>query len=176
MELWIQTYSGKKFWPLSPKSKDICLEDIAWALSLKCRYSGHCNRFYSVLEHSLLVSEFCERYPIEGLFHDAAEAYLPDIPSPIKHMFSQLVEIENNLLRKIFIKYNLTWPLPNEVDIIDKRILANEQKELMPKPPEDWHLPYPAIDSKILSYIPILPPKEAMTKFMILCDKNGIKD
>lgn len=111
---------------------------------------------------------------MEGLFHDAAEAYLPDIPSPIKHLYPQLVEIENNLLMKIFIKYNLRWPLPNEVDIIDKRILANEQKELMPDSPEDWNLPYPPI-SKI-KWLPEISPYQAITEFMILCDKNGIKD
>lgn len=91
MEPCIQTYTGRKFFPLNPRAEDICVEDIAHSLSLKCRFGGHCLRFYSVAQHCVLVSKLLE--PAEestllwGLLHDAAEAYIPDFAAPIKHQF-----------------------------------------------------------------------------------------
>lgn len=55
---WIQTFTGRRFWPLDPRPEDVCIEDIAHALSLKCRFGGHCTRFYSVAEHSVHVSNY----------------------------------------------------------------------------------------------------------------------
>lgn len=94
---WMQTYSGKQFWPLAPRVQDVELEDIAHALSNICRFNGHCKRFYSVAEHSLLVLGEVRRMIARGkvtehprllklaLLHDAAEAYLGDIIRPVKH-------------------------------------------------------------------------------------------
>jgi len=91
MEPCIQTFTGKKFWPLVPRAEDICIEDIAHSLSLKCRFGGHCGMFYSVAQHSVLVSELLEPSTestlLWGLLHDAAEAYLPDFSAPIKDYF-----------------------------------------------------------------------------------------
>lgn len=78
----IQTYTGRKFWPLDPRPEDVCIEDIAHALSLKCRFGGHCKRFYSVAQHGALVCNTLNvnggrRSPVllmQGLMHDAAEA------------------------------------------------------------------------------------------------------
>ena len=96
---WITTYTNKQFYPLKPKPQDVCLEDIIWALSFKCRWTGHSQIFYSVAEHSVRVarevlrqvqhmSNLDEhvRYQVAliGLMHDATEAYLPDIARPIK--------------------------------------------------------------------------------------------
>jgi len=57
---WIQTFSGLQFWPLDPRPDEINIEDIAHALSLQCRFGGHCNRFYSVADHSIHVSMLVE--------------------------------------------------------------------------------------------------------------------
>ena len=54
---WIETYTGRKFWPLAPSPDDIDIFDIAQALSMTCRYKGHTNEFYSVAEHSVLLAE-----------------------------------------------------------------------------------------------------------------------
>ena len=83
---WIQTYTGKRFWPLSPEKGEICIEDVAWALSNMPRFTGHTSRFYSVAEHSIMVARLCPpRLKLAGLLHDASEAYLCDIASPVKH-------------------------------------------------------------------------------------------
>lgn len=83
--MWIQTFTGKQFWPLAPKASDVCIEDIAHALSLKCRFGGHVKKFYSVAEHCVRVMKILKPADqLWGLMHDAAEAYLPDIAAPIK--------------------------------------------------------------------------------------------
>jgi 5'-deoxynucleotidase YfbR-like HD superfamily hydrolase len=85
---FIQTFTGKAFFPLDPRPADVCIEDIAHALALKNRYTGHTREPYSVAEHcyraSLLVPP---AFALPALLHDAAEAYLPDLAAPIKRRF-----------------------------------------------------------------------------------------
>lgn len=54
---WIQTFTGRQFWPLDPRAEDVDIRDIAHALSMKCRYNGHCREFYSIADHSCRVAE-----------------------------------------------------------------------------------------------------------------------
>ena len=136
---WQQTYTGKQVWPLDPRPEEIDITDIAWALSNQCRFLGHTSRFYSVAEHSIWVSLYCPEYPLEGLLHDSSEAYLSDVPKPVKPFLNGFREIEDNLLQVIFKKYDLKWPIPKEVGRIDIAILKDEQQQLMPFPPEKWH-------------------------------------
>jgi hypothetical protein len=150
---WIQTYTGRKFWPLDPRPEDIDLEDIAYSLSMKCRYSGHCLRFYSVLQHSIHVEWLLREAGITdtdtllwGILHDASEAYLPDVPRPIKSDMPGFKAIEERVMRAVAERFGLTWPEPSEVKIEDTRILLMEKRDLMtPEPPwswgDDWLLP-----------------------------------
>lgn len=139
---WVQTFTGKKFWPLDPRPEEIDIIDIAHALSMKCRFNGHCTDFYSVAEHSVLVSANSPRvYQLKSLLHDGAEAYLPDIPSPIKHYINGFDTIEFNVMETIRLHFNLTFPMdPLKVKLIDKRMLATEEKQIMSDPPEEWQL------------------------------------
>lgn len=132
---WIQSYTGKKVYPLNIKPEEIDIVDIAWGLSNKCRYNGHTSRFYSVAEHSILVSQCVpKKYRLEGLLHDAAEAYLPDVPRPIKHLLMGFKEIEEDMERIIAEKYKLIFPYPDEVKEADTDIINNEYEALMPNP------------------------------------------
>jgi len=95
---WIQTISGKKFPLEEPDPSRIDIEDIAHALSLLCRFNGHCTKFHSVAEHSVHVShEIAQDLALVGLLHDAAEAYLGDMPSPLKKKLSQFSEFEHKM-------------------------------------------------------------------------------
>jgi hypothetical protein len=86
----VETHSGRFVDISAPDPTTITLDDVAWALSQTCRYGGHCQKYYSVSEHAVFVSKRLERkgYGIDvqraGLHHDDAEAYLGDIPRPIK--------------------------------------------------------------------------------------------
>ncbi len=138
---WIQTYTGKKFYPFNPRAEDIYIEDIAHALSLICRFGGHCREFYSVAQHSVLVSELVvdnratEKYDglaKYALLHDAAEAYLGDIPSPIKT--EEDVDREINMLQMIERKFGLTERVVLDgvkIEAMDKYALALEKTALM---------------------------------------------
>jgi len=144
MESWIQTYAGKHFDIFNPKIEDICIEDIAHGLSLQCRFNGQCNQFYSVAEHCARMACWdLPGDPRQRLMHDTAEAYIGDIPSPIKQNFPEFKKIEENLLEIIFKKFKI--PLYNK-DIVKKAdliMLATEARDLMNNP-NDWGiLPMP---------------------------------
>lgn len=90
---WIQTFKRREpTYPLALTPDQVHLEDIAHALALKCRWTGHTREFYSVAQHSVHVAELLPPHlQMAGLLHDAAEAYLPDVASPIKGRFAVLV-------------------------------------------------------------------------------------
>lgn len=126
----IRTFTGKKVNPLAMRPDDIDIRDIAHHLSNECRYAGACPEHYSVAQHSVLVSHEFE-YPklkLAGLLHDAAEAYLKDMPSPVKHdpRMSWYVEIEKKLTAVIFEKFGLAPELELAVKGADSITLWNE--------------------------------------------------
>ncbi len=137
---WIQTASGRQFWPLNPCPSEISIHDIAHALANKCRFTGHCRDFYSVAQHSVIVSNLC-RDPIDmkwGLLHDAAEAYLPDIAAPIKPLIQGFDAIEEAVLRCVAHTFNLPWPYSAAVKHADLVALESERISLMARPPKPW--------------------------------------
>lgn len=121
----IRTFSGIYIDPLNPKPEDICIEDIAHALSNQCRFGGHLPEFYTVAQHSCHVAEMCED-PLAGLLHDASEAYLLDIPSPIKQRIPEYKAWENNLMEVIAMKFGFTYPFHESVKAADKLMLQRE--------------------------------------------------
>jgi hypothetical protein len=126
----MSTASGY-FWPCDPRPEETNLSDISGALSKLCRYGGHTTIFYSVAEHCVHV---CDAAPygvkLEALMHDASEAYLVDIPRPIKKVLSQYVEIESRIEEAIALRFGLRYPWPQEVKDIDNAILLDEWKAL----------------------------------------------
>lgn len=131
---WIATHTGRKMWPLDPHPDDIHIADIAHALSQLCRYTGHTKNFYSVGEHSVLVSQHCPSgFELEGLLHDAAEAYFADVARPVKRHLANLQEIDDRIHQAVCQKFNLPWPMSPEVKDIDTRICVDEKDQLHPR-------------------------------------------
>lgn len=135
----IRTHSGQYINVFQPEPSHIHLADIAHGLSHTCRWGGHTPYFYSVAQHSLAVSFHLEeqqaphRLILEGLLHDAAEAYLLDLPSPIKCLLPDYSRLEHNLLKAIFSRFGLTFSgkLHPLVIAADKYWLEKEWNELI---------------------------------------------
>ena len=171
---WIQTASGKAFYPLRPRRDDLFLSDIAHGLSNLCRYGGQCRTFYSVAEHSILLS-----YAVPpslarwALMHDASEAYLIDVPKPIKPFLPQYKQAEHVLMELIAGRYDLEWPEPALMADYDTRILHNEQAALHPNPPQSWNIPgRPLAGITITGWLPL----QARVRFLSRCEELGIHD
>lgn len=152
---WIETASGLNIDPLNPDPEKICLEDIARALSQICRFSGHSKRFYSVAEHSLHVAWWLdasgEHPPVvrAGLMHDAAEAYLGDLSSPLKkdEAFAEFRNAEDALMGVIEERYRLKFsPVVFEADLV---LLWCEADVLMPSRGKTWYF-YEKIGKQII--------------------------
>ena len=138
---FMQTYTGRQYWPMSPRAHEVYIEDIAHSLSLQCRYAGHCIKFYSVAEHSVLIARslaatHAPEVALAGLLHDAPEAYCVDIPRPLKPYLTNYKDIEQKNWLAIAERYGLPKELPDEVHDADNRIIADELVNLVPMP---WH-------------------------------------
>lgn len=124
---WVETYSGHMFPIFDPKPEDVHIEDIAHALSQQCRFQGNTREFFSVAQHSLMVAHICRRTcALSALLHDAAEAYIGDIPKPLKPHVPAFKAAENGIMWAIDEKFGLGWPPPPEVKVADNRALVTE--------------------------------------------------
>ncbi len=142
---WIQTFTGKRFYPLDVLPDDISIIDIAHALSLVNRFTGHTRQPYSVAEHSVRVAQLAPYHRPElrlaALLHDASEAYLADIARPIKLMsvMDSYRQLEHDIQSAIYRKFGITCDLA-EVHQWDNILLATEGRDLMPGGTADWTL------------------------------------
>lgn len=136
---WIQTAMGRQFWPMDPRPNEVFIDDIAHALSLLCRFGGHCLRFYSVAEHSVLLSQLAEpRDKLWALLHDASEAYLVDVPRPIKRFLGGYREAEDKVSRAISVRFNLHLGCPDSIKRLDRSILLDERAQNMTASAHEW--------------------------------------
>lgn len=174
----ILTYTGKVIYPLDPREDEVDIYDIAHALANICRYTGHVESYYSVAEHSVRVSELCEertarahdsattQAALEGLLHDASEAYLGDVARPIKqssYVGKLYGSAEDRLMKLIAEKYGTTWPVTELVGWADHVLLRTEQRDLMPYPNELYNLDeYEMLETNIEPWT----PEEAEIEFL----------
>lgn len=155
---YISTCKGNRFYIDAPVFD---IEEIAHAGGNICRYGGHCRRFYSVDEHSILVSTIMEQLglgdPFEGLMHDGHEAYLIDLPKPWKAALPGYVTLEHQLEGQMREQYGLPPTITKGCKFADMVALAVESRQLLPNKGEDfawadgviaqanrfrdWHLP-----------------------------------
>lgn len=123
----IRTFSGKWVNVFDPTPDMFCIEDIAHALSQQCRFGGHLSVFYSVAQHSVLCSRLVSvEHKLSALLHDSSEAFLLDIPRPIKNHLSNYKDIEHNLMNMLSDIFKFQYPLSNEVKETDEKMLQIE--------------------------------------------------
>jgi len=146
----ILTHTGILFWPMDARPQEVDIEDIAHSLSNMCRFAGHVNQFYSVAQHCVMVSRLVDIKnmhrisglvcSLAGLLHDASEAYLVDVPRPIKKYLKEYQVIEHHLQDVIAAAFSLhkgTFELPIIKDA-DNLALAIEAHNLVNDPQKLW--------------------------------------
>ncbi len=162
---FMQTFTGRKYWPMSPRPHEVYIEDIAHSLGLQCRYAGHCIKFYSVAEHSVLIARHiaathAPEVALAGLLHDAPEAYCVDIPRPLKPYLTNYRAIEQDNWLAIAARFGLPKELPREVHDADNRIIADELVNLRQMP---WHARH---DKPLGVKLRYWSPEEAELEFL----------
>jgi hypothetical protein len=148
----LETVTGVMFDVIDPKPEMVKLDDIAWSLSRQARFNGHTIPLvpYSVAQHSVNVAKRVELKSNSrvltraALMHDAAEAYISDIPSPIKHIpqvRETIKAAEDKILRVVFEKFEIVWPNEEGWAIIEEADIwwrAVEAYQFMHSRGKDW--------------------------------------
>lgn len=169
---WYETASGKHINPLKPDPTRIDICDIAHALSHICRFGGHSSCFYSVAQHSVLVSGFVSpENALLGLMHDAAEAYLGDVVRPLKRGLGKYSELETRWEDAIFSTFGINGN-HTEVKEADNHVLSLEVKAFVRSRGKDW----PDFRSPKMKHKIIIPwtPEFARKKFLERwCELSG---
>ena len=143
---YIETYTGRAVYPLSPKVEDVSIIDIAHHLSQQCRYSGATSWLYSTAQHCCLLADYVEKVmkgsPIDCLqilIHDAAETYLVDMPRPIKQHMPEFRMWDRAIQMCVRSWVGLgDVPLPPWQDDLDSRIIVDERAQVMSDSGNDW--------------------------------------
>lgn len=180
----IETYTGRAVDPFDPDPTQIHPDDIFHALTQINRFAGHTRIPYTVLDHSRLVMGILavqghdNTVQLQGLMHDAAEAYMGDVPTPIKMAWPGFAEAENRLLRVIFDRMNIPWWTDEQrqaVHAADQVALGAEARILMPL--KVWRVP--KVDWKLIREAQATTGALGMRywyeRLLSVCSVNGVR-
>jgi hypothetical protein len=169
---WFQTIEGRQFWPFDPRPGDFSINEIAHALSQICRFNGHTKSFLSVAEHSVWVSLECDPMDaMEGLMHDASEAYLGDMIRPLKKGMPEYVKVEQAVEAAIAQQFGFRFPYPESVKRADDAVLLAERRDLLADPPKPWTVRVPAMERRVEGWDPITARTRFLDRFRALSGK-----
>jgi 5'-nucleotidase len=166
---WMQTYFGIKFDLLRPTPEMVDIRDIAHALAFQCRFNGHITPFYSVAQHSVHVAAHLHHLPargrLQGLLHDAPEAYVGDMVRPLKNVMPIFKRIEEGVWLAICEKFDINPDLHPDVGKADNAMLYSEARDLHPIDRlDEWGLPEPP--SELVKRVNALEPTPAERLFL----------
>lgn len=138
----IQVYSGDAAWPLDMEATTIELEDIAHALSMKVRFTGHCTEDYKIAQHCCHVHDLVPKEDRrEALMHDASEYVLPDVASPLKQMpeiRAWFKPLEKRVEEAIARRFDLRFPFPPSVKLADNAMVLFERTKILKPAKYKW--------------------------------------
>lgn len=145
---WIQTFTGKPFDLMAPDPAAVCLEDIAHALASTCRFSGHTRVPYSVACHSMHVANLVPpEHRLQALLHDAHEAYIGDVSTPMKMMLGdQFRAVERQVWLAVAKAFDIDPELHPSVKHADRVMLMTERRDLLKPCDRKWAPEYEAIE------------------------------
>jgi uncharacterized protein len=174
---FMQTYTGGIFYPMDPDPEEVHILDIAHSLSMQCRYAGHSLRFYSVAEHCVLLArkaqelQHMKRTVANLLLHDAAEAYLVDVPRPIKPFLVGYPEMERKVDAAIRAHFGLEPDHGLLTKAYDEAILHDEKAQNMAPCSEPWNLRGKPLGVDLQFW----PPHLAEDQFMALARELNLR-
>lgn len=129
---WFMTVSGRRLFVLDPDPNEIAIEDIAHALAHICRFGGMSKEFYSVAQHSVMVSRIVPpEDALVGLLHDATEAYIGDVIRPLKRQLPEYESIEYHWWAAVCVRFGLPLAMPKSIKEADRRALLTERTHLI---------------------------------------------
>jgi uncharacterized protein len=166
---YFRTFTGRRVCSLSPSPDEIDIEDIAHSLAYQCRFLGHTDGFYSVAQHSVLVSQMVpDQDALWGLLHDAAEAYLGDLPAPIKREPEMRMyrAAEERLLEAVAARFSLPSAIPDSVKRADRIVLATEFRDVTTVDDLDWIIAECGFAPSEHHWIMPWPPVAAEDRFL----------
>jgi hypothetical protein len=173
----IITFTGRQVDPFNLQPEDVNIVDIAHSLSQQNRYGGHTFKPYSVGAHCIIMENtFTDKFEqremgLDALMHDASEAYITDIPRPIKERIPMIEEIEANILYVIYQKYGIKHFL--EVQSYDHAMVYGEIEHLKMLNEIEDRIP---TNMKITNLQPSTIRQKFLNRFEILTDGKFISE
>lgn len=174
---WIATFTGRKWFITDPDPADVCIQDIAHALSLTCRYGGHCREFYSVAEHCVRMSEAVQvnvgndEIALWALLHDSAEAYLGDVVRPLKQSLPDYKSLEQRTEEVILIGLGVAFPTKTTWEIVkhyDDVLLMTERRDMINHNGIAWTSRAEPLPGKIVPLSPAVAAARYLRRFLDL--------
>ncbi len=170
---WIETYSGLPFSPLKPDKNFINILDIAHALSNQCRYSGHVSHFFSTAQHCCILADYVLEKrkgtmldALQILLHDSAEAYLVDIPRPVKQFMPEYRKWDHDITMEVRDWAGLGHlPIPDWQDLLDSGIVGDERAQLMSDSGLDWEHRADALSVDIDPWLPRMAEQQFLMRY-----------
>uniref|UniRef100_I2Q2Q9 Phosphohydrolase n=1 Tax=Desulfovibrio sp. U5L TaxID=596152 RepID=I2Q2Q9_9BACT len=169
---WNQTFSGRAFDLVNPEPSMVAIKDIAQSLANQCRFNGHTRRYYSVAEHCLYVSRAMPTRQLRliALLHDATEAYVGDMTTPLKALLPDFRVIEHRIWQAVCGRFRLPEEILVEVQIADQRMLSTEREYLLSPSDRPWGTMLEPFELHEIGLCHPnqfgLPPREAHRRFL----------